>query len=303
MTRHRVRSLPPAGDRLSLGDRSQRSGSGKRRPGASPAASEAQPPARPGRPERLQKVLAWAGLGSRRQCEELIRSGRVEVDRKVVTQLGTRVDPLRQRIRVDGVLLPRPDRVYYAVHKPARVVCTHRDPSGRPRVVDLVPASAQRLFPVGRLDLHSEGLILLTNDGELANQLTHPRYGVEKTYRVLVAGRPSPEVLATLRRGVHLAEGLARVKAIRVKKQFKQSTVLEMVLQEGRNREIRRVLARVGHKVLRLLRIAVGPIRLGNLPPGGWRRLSPNEVDRLRAAVQRKSRAPLPAKAGSSRLT
>jgi 23S rRNA pseudouridine2605 synthase len=216
----------------------------------------------------------------------LILTGRVELDRKVVTQLGTKVDPTRQQIRVDGVALPTPDRAYFAVHKPSGVVCTNRDPSGRPRVVDLIPFPELRLFPVGRLDLHSEGLILVTNDGELANRLMHPRYGVEKTYRVMVAGRPSHEVLAELRRGVHLAEGVARVSSVTVKKELKQSTVMEMVLKEGRNREIRRILARVGHKVLRLLRLAVGPVRLGDLPPGGFRRLTRQEVDALRRGAQ-----------------
>jgi 23S rRNA pseudouridine2605 synthase len=234
--------------------------------------------------QRLQKVLAAAGIGSRRQCEELITAGRVEVDRRVVTELGTKVDPARQEIRLDGVPLPRAKPVCYAVNKPPGVVSTSRDPSGRPRVVDLVPAAGARLFCVGRLDLSSEGLILVTNDGELANLLTHPRYGVPKTYRVLVAGRPTPQVLANLRRGVRLAEGLARVEQVRVKSRQRESTVLEMVLREGRNREVRRVLASVGHKVLRLVRIAVGPVRLGELPPGGHRKLTGEELEALRRA-------------------
>lgn len=212
--------------------------------------------------------------------------GRVEVDRKVVTKLGTKVDPARQQIRVDGTPLPRPERATFAVYKPAGVVSTSRDPSGRTRVVDLVPLPDLRLFPVGRLDLHSEGLILLTNDGELANRLTHPRYGVEKRYRVLVAGRPTREVLAELRRGVRLAEGVARVASLVVKKELKDSTILEISLKEGRNREIRRILARVGHKVLRLLRLSVGPVRLGNLSPGEYRRLSRQEIDALQRAAQ-----------------
>jgi len=237
--------------------------------------------------ERLQKVLAAAGIGSRRQCEELITAGRVEVDRQVVTELGTKVEAARQEIRLDGVPLPKAKLVCYAVNKPPGVVSTSRDPSGRPRVVDLVPAAGARLFAIGRLDLSSEGLILVTNDGDLANQLTHPRYGVAKTYRVLVAGRPTPQILDGLRRGVRLAEGLARVEQVWVRSRQKESTVLEMVLREGRNREIRRVLARVGHKVLRLVRIAVGPVRLGGLPPGACRRLSGEEVQGLRRAAGR----------------
>jgi len=214
-------------------------------------------------------------------------AGRVEVDRRVVTELGTRVDPTRHEIRVDGAPLPRPRRVYYAVHKPVGVVTTNRDPAGRPRVVDLVPSQRdEHLFAVGRLDLHSDGLILVTNDGEMANRLTHPRYGVPKTYRVLVAGEPTGEVYGQLRRGIRLAEGVARASQVRPIKQHRQSTLLEMVLLEGHNREIRRMLARLGHKVLRLTRIAVGPIRLGKLPPGGWRRLSAEEVESLKACCR-----------------
>jgi len=249
-----------------------------------PARQSTRParPTPPAGPERLQKVLAAAGLGSRRQCEELITAGRVEVDRHVVTELGTRVDPLGQQIRVDGVPLARPKLIYYAVNKPVGVLCTNRDPSGRPRVVDLVPAKDARLFTIGRLDLHSDGLILVTNDGELANRLTHPRYGVRKTYRVVVAGRPERDALKKLLQGVHLAEGAARAERVETKSTHGDSTVLELVLREGKNREIRRILARVGHKVLRLTRVAVGPVRLGTLPSGGYRRLTGEEVTALR---------------------
>jgi 23S rRNA pseudouridine2605 synthase len=235
--------------------------------------------------ERLQKVLAAAGLGSRRQCEELITSGRVEVDRKVVTELGTRVQADAHEIRVDGETLSLGRRVYYAVNKPKGVVTTNRDPSGRPRVVDIVPERNARLFPIGRLDLYSEGLILVTNDGELANRLTHPRYGVKKIYLAQVAGQPTKEVLDKLRRGVHLAEGVARVDEIRVESQHKDSAWLEMTLSEGMNREIRRALARVGHKVVRLVRVQVGPIKLGKQPPGTARMLTAEEVNELKKLV------------------
>ena len=237
--------------------------------------------------ERLQKVLASAGIASRRECEELIREGRVEVDRQVVTGLGTRVDPRRQEIRVDGETLSRPKLVYFAVNKPTGVVSTSRDPAGRPRVIDLLPPNAPRVFAVGRLDTSSEGLILVTNDGELANRLTHPRHGVEKIYQVQVAGQVEREVLAQLHRGIHLAEGIAHAKHVRIKSRRKRSTILEMVLDEGRNREIRRLLARAGHKVERLKRVAVGPVRLGDLPAGAVRPLSRKEIDSLhRAAAQ-----------------
>lgn len=264
----------------------KRRGPPSRRPKTAPHRSRAKPPSGPPPGgERLQKVLAAAGLGSRRQCEELITAGRVEIDRHTVTELGTRVDTAKQDIRVDGVSLARQKPLHYAVNKPPGVVSTNRDPSGRPRVIDLVPARDVRLFTIGRLDLHSEGLILVTNDGDLANRLTHPRYGVRKTYRVMVIGHPTEETLARIRRGVHLAEGLARAEEIHVHSRGKQGAILEMVLREGQNREIRRVLARLGHKVLRLVRMAIGPVRLGSLPSGATRPLTRDEIAALRQAA------------------
>ncbi|MBL9124890.1 MAG: rRNA pseudouridine synthase, partial [Planctomycetaceae bacterium] len=232
----------------------------------------------------------------------LITTGRVAVDGQTVTELGTKVDPLEQQIRVDGEALRRPRKLYYLVHKPPGVLSTNRDPAGRPRVVDLVPPSPERLYAVGRLDQSSEGLILVTNDGALANQVTHPRYGVSKTYQVLVAGTPAPEALERLLGGVHLAEGLARVDRIEIKAQHAKSTQLEMVLSEGRNREIRRLLARVGHKVLRLRRVAVGGLKLKDLKPGECRRLTHDEVERLRSSV-RMTDAPRPKRAGQKPRT
>lgn len=234
--------------------------------------------------ERLQKVLAAAGVGSRRDCEQLILEGRIEVDGNIVQTLGTRVDPQTQRIRVDGTTLPTPKRVYYMLNKPPGVLCTNNDPSGRARAVDLI-RSNERLFTVGRLDQASEGLIVITNDGELANQLTHPRYGIEKVYRVRVAGTPEAAVLGKLRQGVHFADGFAKVSDVRIKSRQKQCTDLEIVLSEGRNREIRRLLARIGHKVLSLTRIAMGPLRLGDLPSGAHRQLTREEVKSLRNAM------------------
>jgi len=225
--------------------------------------------------------MAAAGVASRRECEALILEGRVEVDGKVADELGTKVDPRRQRIVVDGEVLATRRLVYFAVNKPPGVVCTASDPEGRPRVIDMVPPSVGRIFSVGRLDVASEGLILMTNDGELANRLTHPRHGVAKRYHVRVAGHIQEAELNRLRKGVHLAEGFARVHSVRVRKRYPKSTLLEMVLTEGRNREIRRVLARVGHKVVRLVRVAVGPIRLGDLPRGAYRKLTQAEVRAL----------------------
>ena len=231
--------------------------------------------------ERLQKVLAAAGLGSRRTCEELITAGRVEVDRQVVTQLGTQIDPLKAEVRVDGERLPNPKRVVYMLNKPVGVVTTNFDPSGRPRVVDLVPGE-QRLFAIGRLDRMSEGMILVTNDGALANLLSHPRYGVEKKYLVQVAGVPSQELLDKIRRGITLAEGKVHAKRVEIRSQHKQSAVLEMILDEGKNREIRRMLARLGHKVHQLKRVGVGKLSLGNLLPSQWRQLAWTEIEALR---------------------
>ena len=249
-------------------------------------------------------MLASAGLGSRRNCEELITSGRVEVDRKTVTLLGTRVDPRRQEIRVDGERLPDPKRVVYMLHKPVGVVTTNFDPAGRPRVVDLVPGE-QRLFAIGRLDRMSEGLILLTNDGGLANLLAHPRYGVEKKYLVQVAGVPSDELLDRLRRGIRLAEAEVHAKRVSIRSQHKQSAVLEMVLDEGKNREIRRMLATLGHKVHQLKRVAVGGLSLGNLLPGQFRQLTWSEIESLRkdaiAAVGREAEREPPRPRGPAR--
>lgn len=254
-------------------------------PAASPAEAEHEESGG-GPGERLQKVLAAAGIASRRDCEELIVTGRVEVDRRTVTELGTRVDPFDQEIRVDGVVLPQVKRLYYLLNKPVGVVCTNDDPSGRTRVVDLINTD-QRLFPVGRLDRTSEGLILVTNDGELANRLTHPRYGVPKTYLAAVLGHPQPSTLDKLRHGVHLAEGFARVESIVMKRRRPRDTELIIVLKEGRNREIRRLLARVGHKVLRLRRIAIGPLKIEDLAPGAYRKLTQDEVKLLQTTSRR----------------
>jgi 23S rRNA pseudouridine2605 synthase len=251
----------------------------RRRPSRSPAVPHAEGT------ERLQKVLAAAGVASRRECEQMILDGRVEVDRKVVTELGSRVDPNSQEVRVDGEVLSQPKLVYYAVNKPEGVVSTSSDPSGRPRVIDMLPPDAPRAYCVGRLDMSSEGLILVTNDGELANGLTHPSHGVEKTYVVQVAGQLNEEGLKKVRQGMHLAEGFAQAKHVRIKGRKKNGTLLEMVLDEGRNREIRRLFARLDHKVQRLTRIAVGPVRLGDLPSGAVRLLNKKEISALREAV------------------
>ncbi len=231
--------------------------------------------------ERLNKFLAAAGVGSRRYCDELIAAGRVKVDGQVVTALGTKVDPQRQQVAVDDHPV-RPERkVYWLVHKPAGYLCTNYDPAGRPRAVDLLPHVEQRVYTVGRLDEASEGLLLMTNDGELAATLMHPRYGIPKTYLVQVAGKPSREQLQQLVRGIWLSDGKVRARSVKVVRHQGASTWLRIVLCEGKNREIRRMLARCQHKVMRLKRIAIGPVKLGKLGKGKSRRLSPSELRAL----------------------
>lgn len=235
--------------------------------------------------ERLQKVIARAGVCSRRKAEELIAAGRVRVNGRVVTELGTKVDARADRIEVDGVSVAGAQpRRYYALNKPAGVVTTAFDPQGRRSVLELLPKEV-RLFPVGRLDYQTEGLLLLTNDGALAHRLAHPSYGVEKEYVVVVAGRVGPQALKTLREGVPLDDGMTLPAQVRVLERGKDWTRLALTLKEGRNRQIRRMGEAVGHPVLALRRVRYGPILLGDLPAGRWRRLSRDEVRALYKAV------------------
>ncbi len=236
--------------------------------------------------ERLNKVLAHAGVGSRRHCDELIARGRVTVDGQPIRDLGTRVGP-DQQVCVDGVPIKRERLVYWLVNKPRNYLCTNHDPAGRPLALDLVPHISQRVYTVGRLDEASEGLLLLTNDGDLAFRLMHPRFGVEKTYHVQVAGRPSRADVQQLLKGVWLSDGHVRARRVREMRQQGESTWLEIVLCEGKNREIRRMLARLGHKVMRLRRMAIGPVKLGRLAPGKSRRLTVPELTVLRQAGPR----------------
>lgn len=242
---------------------------------------------------RLQKFLAAAGVGSRRDCEVLIVEGRIEVDNQIVTELGTRIDPEKQVVTFDGQRVRSERLQYFMLNKPPGVVSTSQDPSGRTRVVDLI-SSHQRVYNVGRLDKSSEGLILVTNDGTLAQYLTHPSFGVEKIYQVLVRGLPRFEDLQTLKHGVHLMEGVAKVKDVEIRRRHKDSTELTMVLDEGKNREIRRMLAKIGHKVVRLVRVGIGPLALGDLPQGAHRRLTHEEITELKDWAERvvKGQAP-----------
>ncbi len=236
--------------------------------------------------ERLQKVLAQAGLGSRRACEALIAEGRVEVNGELAT-LGRRVDPEHDRVTLDGVTIPvRPGLVYYLLNKPPRVVTTAQDPEGRPTVVDLVPAEP-RVYPVGRLDWDTEGILLLTNDGPLAHGLTHPSHGVPKTYLAEVSGVPGRAALRRLREGVDLDDGRTAPAKARLAQTTPTGAALEIVIHEGRNRQVRRMCEAVGHPVRRLVRTRFGPLRDQRLAPGQWRPLTQTEIRALYAAVEK----------------
>lgn len=234
---------------------------------------------------RLQRYLAMAGAGSRRHCEEFILTGRVTVDGKVVRELGTRIDPDSQKVQLDGERVHVERRVHYLLNKPVGYLCTNRDPDGRPRVVDLFPKDRERLFTVGRLDENSQGLILVTNDGELAHLLAHPRFRVRKVYQVQVAGIPTREIVEQLTQGAYFAEGRFKAAEAKMIKAKQKCALLEIVLTEGQNREIRRLLAKLGHKVQRLQRVALGPLKLGTIPPGHFRPLTSQEVRELYTLV------------------
>jgi 23S rRNA pseudouridine2605 synthase len=230
--------------------------------------------------ERLQRALARAGVGSRRAGEELIASGRVTVNGRAAA-LGDRVDPSRDRVEVDGVLVPLdPELRYHVLNKPAGVTTTLADRHADRDLTGFLP-DGPRVFPVGRLDRETEGLLLLTNDGELANRLMHPRFGIEKEYLAEVDGRPAHRHLSQLVRGVELDDGPARAVSARLVGRSGSRSAIELVLTEGRKREVRRMLAALGLPVRRLVRVRVGPVRLGRLPPGEVRELTPDEVREL----------------------
>ncbi len=232
--------------------------------------------------ERLQKILARAGFGSRRGCEDLIRDGRVRVNGRAA-ELGSSADSETDDIRVDGARLSPPaESVYVLLNKPAGVLSAARPQAGRPSVVGLVDLP-ERLFPVGRLDLDSEGLLLLTNDGEMAQRLTHPRYGHEREYRVLFDRTPDPSQIEAWRKGVVLPDGVRALPArVWVEREADQGTWMRIVMREGRKRQIRETARLLGLRVRRLIRVRMGGIVLGPMKPGEWRKLTPGEVAKLR---------------------
>lgn len=231
-------------------------------------------------PERLQKVLARAGIASRRNVEEMIRRGRIKINGRKA-ELGDKVDPSKDKVEVDGSTVPlQEDLVYYLLNKPAGIVSTADDPEGRPTVVEMIETDT-RIWPVGRLDIETEGAILLTNDGELTLHLTHPRFGVPKTYVAEVQGSVAPRSARLLARGIELDDGPTAPAEVKVLERASGGSVVELVLKEGRNRQARRMLEAVDHPVRRLVRTAIGPLKLGRLKPGTYRKLGPDEVRRL----------------------
>ena len=238
------------------------------------------------KPERLQKILSKAGITSRRKAEGLILQGRVSVNGNIVRELGSKAVLGRDEIRVDGKTIePETEKLVLALFKPKRCVTTLNDPQGRSTVADFVNKFPMRLYPVGRLDYDAEGLLLLTNDGELAHRLQHPSYKVPKTYLVKVRGHPPTEALARLQQGVKLEDGITAPAELKVMEDDQKATWLALTLREGRKHQVKRMCAAVGHPVLRLRRTKIGPIELDDLRPGEIRRLKSREVRNLRAKV------------------
>ena len=236
--------------------------------------------------ERLHKVLANSGVASRRACEQLIAAGQVTVDGDVVTEMGLKVDPAKNKIMFGGQRIKPPRPITLILNKPKKVITSTKDEAGRRTVMQYVQHIPERVYPVGRLDWESEGLLVMTNDGELANLLTHPRYGVARTYHVVVRGSLTPAILEKFHKGVWLSEGKTGPIRILIKKRDRDSSVVEVTVHEGMNREVRRVFARFGLKVKHLKRLRVGPLALGHLSTGAIRVLAPQEVESLRASVQ-----------------
>jgi 23S rRNA pseudouridine2605 synthase len=244
--------------------------------------------AKPQEQQRLQKILARAGYGSRRACEQLIVEGRVRVNGQVVTQLGTRADPQRDVIEVDGQRVNLPEKhTYILLYKPAGVVTSRKDPHASRTVMDCLPTISANVFPVGRLDADTTGALLLTDDGALAYRLTHPRYGVPKTYLVEVTGEVDEAALRRLREGVELEDGMtapAQANVVTYHPQ-RRTTILRLTIHEGRKRQVKRMCQAVGHPVVRLHRERFGPLSVDNLSPGAWRHLTPEEVAAVRRAA------------------
>src|SRR3954468_14747943 len=235
---------------------------------------------------RLQKFLADAGVASRRGSEQFILAGRVTVNGKAVKELGSKIDPAKDRVTVDGRALKAKRKLYLAVHKPKGYICSRNDPEGRPSVNDLLPREWDNLYSVGRLDFNSEGLIFYTNDGEFSLKLTHPRYGVRKKYRVSVTGQITPEIASALTKGVYHEGDLLKAEQVRILRAAQGHSLVELTLRDGKNREVRRLFETQALTVDKLQRTQIGPIKLGELPKGKWRTLTAAEIKTLLSSAQ-----------------
>ncbi|MCL2341301.1 MAG: rRNA pseudouridine synthase [Proteobacteria bacterium] len=231
--------------------------------------------------ERLQKILAKAGIASRRQAEQLIRAGRIRINGQVVVAMGCTADPARDRITCDGKPIASEEKIYVLLNKPAGYVTTLADPQGRPVVSELLDGISARLFPVGRLDLDTEGALLMTNDGDLANRILHPRFEVNKTYEALVAGSPSPEQLRLLAQGIVIDGVKTQPARIRVLQRRPNASLIEITIHEGKKRQVRKMFQAIAHRVLHLKRTAYGRLRLGGLPLGKFRVLSADDLKKI----------------------
>jgi 23S rRNA pseudouridine2605 synthase len=243
--------------------------------------------------ERIQKILAKAGVASRREAERMLTDRRITVNGRAIDTLGFKADPAKDHIKVDGKRIkPFGPKVTFVLHKPRGYVSTVQDPQGRPTVLDLLKRSRERVYPVGRLDFDAEGLLLLSNDGDLTQVLSHPRFAVPRTYLVKVAEVPDEKDLERLRRGVMLEDGRATAVSVTLLRRTEKNCWAQIVVREGRNRLVKRMFLAIGHSVLKLKRVAFGPIRLGNLPAGHFRKLTAEELDKIEKMIaERDSRA------------
>jgi 23S rRNA pseudouridine2605 synthase len=250
--------------------------------------------------ERIQKVLAKAGIASRREAEEMLIEGRITVNGKVADTLGLKVDPSKDRIKVDGDLIRAFEPpVILLLNKPRGYLSTVKDPGGRPTVMDLLKKVKRRVYPIGRLDFDAEGLLLLTNDGELTYHFSHPKFSVPRTYWAKVSGVPDEKKLMRLKKGIFLEDGWAKVDSYRILREKEKNSWIEVVVTEGRNRLVKRIFLAVGHPVLKLKRVGFGPIQIGNLPIGEYRFLTPEEIEKVKRL--KTSKAPGPGEGPNTR--
>lgn len=241
--------------------------------------------------ERIQKIVARAGVASRREAERMVLEGRVVVNGKVIHQLGFKADPLKDHIRVDGKRLTRPEpKITLLLNKPRNYLSTVKDPQGRPTVMDLLKGVKGRVYPLGRLDFDAEGLLLLTNDGDLAYHLSHPKFSIRRTYWAKVEGIPDQKVLMRLKRGVMLEDGEAKVVSAHLLRQMEKHSWVEAVVTEGRNHLVKRMFSAIGHPVRKLKRVGYGPIRLGDLPVGQFRPLADEEIEDLKKLITHRTK-------------